>query len=137
MPWDQYTAVDDAELAALRQQLLNGLADDSALETMLGVGKQAVDRYVNEGMPYIKLGRRRLFDIPAVNVWLRSRPQHNAPPRGRGRPRRSAVGWTLWHTTTPRQRALAEGLVHFAMGLTPQIAPHRPFINTKKMFLLD
>jgi hypothetical protein len=87
MAWDQITAVDDAELAALRQQLLNGLADDSALETML-VGKQAIDRYIGDGLPFIKLGRKRLFDISAVNVWLRSRPHQNAPARGRGRPRK-------------------------------------------------
>jgi hypothetical protein len=88
MAGDQFTAVDDAELAALRQQLLNGLADDSALETMLGVGKQAIDRYIGDGLPFIKLGRKRLFDISAVNVWLRSRPHQNAPARGRGRPRK-------------------------------------------------
>jgi hypothetical protein len=93
MAWDQFTAVDDAELQALRQQLLNGLADDSALVTMLGVGPQAINRYIaNEGLPFIKLGRRRLYDIAAVNVWLRSRPQRNAPARGRGRPRKLAIG---------------------------------------------
>jgi hypothetical protein len=86
--FDQFTAVSDAELEAMRQQLLNGLADDSALETMLEVGPQAVNRYVNQGMPFIKIGRKRLFDIAAVNVWLRSRPQQNSPARGRGRPRK-------------------------------------------------
>jgi hypothetical protein len=88
MPYDQFTACTDAELDAVRQQLFNGLADDSAMETMLGVGDQALDRYVHQGMPYIKLGRKRLFDIAAVNIWLRSRPQKNTPPRGRGRPRK-------------------------------------------------
>jgi len=88
MSFDQFIAVDDPELAALRQQLLNGLADDSALETMLQVGPGAINRYVAQGLPYIKLGRKRLFDIAAVNVWLRSRPQQNAPARGRGRPRK-------------------------------------------------
>jgi hypothetical protein len=88
MPFDQYTAVTDAELEAARQQLFNGLVDDSALETMLKVGPQAINRYINdEGLPFIKLGRKRYFDITAVNVWLRSRPQQNAPARGPGRPR--------------------------------------------------
>jgi excisionase family DNA binding protein len=92
MNWDQYTAVDEAELAEMRAQLLNGMADDSTLSTMLGVGSQAINRYINnEGLPYIKLGRRRLFDIAAVNVWLRNRPLQNAPPRGRGRPRKHAA----------------------------------------------
>jgi hypothetical protein len=91
MSFEQFTACTDAELEAVRQQLFNGLADDSAMETMLEVGDQALDRYVRQGMPCIKLGRKRLFDIAAVNVWLRSRPQQNAPPRRRGRPRKHPV----------------------------------------------
>jgi hypothetical protein len=91
MTWHQFTAVDAAELEALRAQLLNGLADDSAMEELLDVGKQALDRYVAAGMPIIKLGRKRLFDIAACNVWLRSRPQQNAPARGRGRPRKTPL----------------------------------------------
>jgi hypothetical protein len=85
---EQHYVITDAERAALRQQLLNGLVDDSVMEELLDVSKQTLDRYVAAGMPYLKLGRKRLYDVPVCNVWLRNRPQRNAPARGRGRPPR-------------------------------------------------
>jgi hypothetical protein len=90
---EQHFVITDAEREALRNQLLNGLIDDSVIEELLDVGKGAIDRYIDAGMPYLKLGRKRLYDVAAVNVWIRNRPQKNAPGRGPGRPlKRSTVG---------------------------------------------
>jgi len=91
MVLDHFAACTEAELEAARQQLFNGLLDDSTLETLLKVGPQPINRNMKQGLPFIKLGRKRLFDIAAVNVWLRNRPQQNAPARRRGRPRREAA----------------------------------------------
>jgi hypothetical protein len=88
---EQHFVIDNTEREALRQQLLNGLVDDSVIEELLEVGKGAIDRYIGAGMPYLKLGRKRLFDITAVNVWIRNRPQENGPARGRGRPRKASA----------------------------------------------
>ena len=85
---EQHYVITDVEREALRQQLLNGLVDDSVIEELLDVGKGGIDRYIGAGMPYLKLGRRRLYDVAAVNVWIRNRPLLNAPARGRGRPRK-------------------------------------------------
>jgi hypothetical protein len=86
---EQHYVITDAEREALRQQLLNGLVDDSVMMELLDISKPTLDRHVGGGMPFLKFGRKRFFDIPVCNAWIRNRPQQNATARGRGRPRKA------------------------------------------------
>jgi hypothetical protein len=71
----QYIATTDDDIAQLRAEIFRGQLDDSVLC----------------GLPYYKIGRRRLFDIVAVRHWVTTRQEvKNAEPRRRGRPRRTA-----------------------------------------------
>ena len=85
---EQHYVIVDAEREALRQQLLNGLVDNSVMMELLDISKPTLDRHVGAGMPFLKVGRKRLFDISVCNAWIRNRPQQNAPARRPGRPKR-------------------------------------------------
>ena len=50
--------------------------------------RRTLDQRVAEGLPYVKLGGRRLFRIESVREWLLSHETDRSPRRP-GRPRRS------------------------------------------------
>lgn len=54
---------------------LDGYIDKSELARQLGVSERTVDRYTDlpDGLPFVKLGRRRLFDVAQCRQWLADR----------------------------------------------------------------
>ena len=54
---------------------------------------RTLDNRINEGLPYLKVGKRRLFRIDAVRAWLLSH-EIDRTPRRPGRPlaKRMAAG---------------------------------------------
>ena len=68
--------------------LLGDQIDTTELEYRLQKNRRQVNRLVAKGMPYIQLGRERIFSLRAVEKWLSERQTtRGAPPRRRGRPR--------------------------------------------------
>jgi hypothetical protein len=86
----QYIATSDNDIAQLRAEIFRGQLDDSVLCEVMEWSDRTLSRAIADGLPYYKIGRRRLFDIVAVRHWVTSRQQtKNSPPRKRGRPRRA------------------------------------------------
>lgn len=74
--------------------LLAGFVPGDQLAGALGKSERTIDRLVNQpdGLPYVKVGRTRLFNIDSVRDWLIARETQRNPkdaPR-RGRPRKAA-----------------------------------------------
>ena len=87
----QYIATTDDDIAQLRAEIFRGQLDDSVLCEVMGWSDRTLSRAIADGLPYYKIGRRRLFDIVAVRHWVTTRQEaKNAEPRRRGRPRRTA-----------------------------------------------
>jgi hypothetical protein len=89
---DQYAFAPDADIARLRAELFRGQLDDSMILTLLDISSATLSRYIAQGLPYCRLGRRRLFDIEATREWILSHQIKNAPARRRGRPRKRPIG---------------------------------------------
>jgi hypothetical protein len=89
---EQYSCVPDEDVARLRYELFREQVDDSMLLALLDVSSATLTRYIGQGLPFYKLGRRRLFDLPTVREWILSHQltAKNAPARRPGRPRKSA-----------------------------------------------
>jgi len=73
---------------ANRPSVRDGLEDRSEMAKVLGVTERTVIRYERLGMPFIAVGRLRLYDVSKVRAWLMSHEKNHAAPR-RGRPRNS------------------------------------------------
>jgi len=54
---------------------LGDYVTDHELAEMLGVSRKTITRYSDQvdGMPYVRLGRRRLYDLGEVRRWLAER----------------------------------------------------------------
>jgi hypothetical protein len=89
MELEQYVFGGDADIARIKGELFRGQLDDSMIQAALDISTPTLNRYVSNGMPCYRIGRRRLFDIEAVRYWMLSH-QQNAPARSRGRPRKLA-----------------------------------------------
>jgi hypothetical protein len=85
---EQYTVAPNSEIARIKAELFRGQLDDTMMIAGLEISRATLERYIGQGLPFYKIGRRRLFDIEAVRHWIASHQQRNAPARGRGRPRK-------------------------------------------------
>lgn len=65
-----------------------GWADRSGIARELQVGERTVIRYEEQGMPVIRVGKKRWYDRDAVRAWLLSHQVNQREPNGRGRPRK-------------------------------------------------
>lgn len=78
------------EVASIRNAIFADVIDDDAACAVLGIGSATLGRYIADGMPYFKLGRRRLYDVAELREWVLSHRQ-NAPARRPGRPRKASA----------------------------------------------
>lgn len=60
-----------------------GLLDEHAIAKLLRCSRRQVHRYWNEpnGLPYVKLGRKRYTRLSAIPLWIESRERQNNPRR--------------------------------------------------------
>ena len=86
------TALD---AATVRAHLIHNRVPDDVLASALGIGLRAMYYYAEKGLPYIRIGGRRYFDIDEARDWLTRRkdsrpaaPEPMPPPRPVGRPRK-------------------------------------------------
>jgi hypothetical protein len=86
---EQYTFAPDPDIARIRSELFRGILDDTVVKACLEISGATLGRYISQGLPFYKIGRRRLFDIAAVRHWLLSHQQKSAPARRAGRPRKN------------------------------------------------
>jgi excisionase family DNA binding protein len=77
----------ETAIAALKAELFSRQLDNGGIKAVLGISDPTLERYIGNGLPNYKVGRRRLFDIDAVRSWMLSH-QQNAPARRPGRPRK-------------------------------------------------
>ena len=75
-----------------RQQPSLGLLDDDELRAVLGksgkpISPRTLERYISDGMPFTRLGARRLFDLEEIRAWVLGRTRRYIP-RSPGRPRK-------------------------------------------------
>jgi excisionase family DNA binding protein len=61
-----------AEAAPRRQ--LPALLDLLSLAEQLSVSERTARELVEEGMPYVWVGKRKRFELDDVRAWLKSRP---------------------------------------------------------------
>lgn len=84
-------------IAAGRAKLFENLYTHEQISTIFQFSDRAMYDYTARGMPFIKVGARRYFDIEAVRAWLLSH-QTDRSARSRGRPTKTAIA---------RRRAMA------------------------------
>jgi hypothetical protein len=85
----QYIATTDDDIGQIRAEIFRGQLDDSVLCEVMGWSDRTLARAIADGLPYYKIGRRRLFDVVAIRHWVTTRQEaKNSPARKRGRPRR-------------------------------------------------
>jgi hypothetical protein len=71
-----------------RPTVLDGLISARELQSQLGYrSRQTLHNLIGQGMPSIRLGSRRLFEVEAVRRWILDQ-QPDLSPRKPGRPRR-------------------------------------------------
>lgn len=58
--------------------ILEGYADRDAIAAGFNVTPRTINRWMNQpdGLPYVQLGGRTLFNLESVKVWLASRERH-------------------------------------------------------------
>lgn len=83
------TKVPSDEANHRRAVLFDGLCTQEQLAAAFGYKRRTVYVLMEQGLPYIKVGQRRYFDLEAVREWIRSQ-QIDRTPRGRGRPKKAA-----------------------------------------------
>jgi len=74
--------------ADARAVLFEGLVDQPTLMRVLDRTKRTIDRYEADGLPFVKFGSRRLYDLAAVREWIISKysDSRSREPRRPGRP---------------------------------------------------
>jgi hypothetical protein len=65
--------------------LLSDYVDRPQLATELKVSERTVRRYELEpdGLPFVRMGRRKLYNIPRARDWIQRREHKPNPRRGR------------------------------------------------------
>lgn len=60
---------------------LEGFLTKSELATAWNVSERSIDRYVNQpdGLPFVRLGGRRLFPVEMCRNWLLARVEQRNP----------------------------------------------------------
>jgi hypothetical protein len=72
------------------KDLKHGWVDEPDLKRQLGYkSSQTISNFRGQGMPSLKLGAKRYFDVAQVRAWILSR-QPDMQPRRPGRPRRDS-----------------------------------------------
>jgi hypothetical protein len=84
---EQYTFAPDAEIERIKAELFRGQLDDTMMKACLEISGATLERYISQGLPFYKIGRRRLFDIESSRHWILGH-QKNGPSRRPGRPRK-------------------------------------------------
>jgi hypothetical protein len=80
---------DEEYVKAWRKDLMRGLATTEQLRQILGyVNIRSIYDLCDLGLPWVQLGRKRLFDREAVREWVYTR-QSKPRPRSPGRPKGS------------------------------------------------
>jgi hypothetical protein len=72
---------------SVRERLLKGLCTRDELEQALDVCWRTLYLYTEQGMPYLRVGGKRYFEIDRVRDWMLSR-EIDRSPRPVGRPRK-------------------------------------------------
>jgi hypothetical protein len=77
----------------VRAHLMHNRVPDDVLASALGVGLRSVYYYAAHGLPYLRIGGRRYFDISEARDWLirrteRAKTATLPTPRSVGRPRK-------------------------------------------------
>jgi hypothetical protein len=73
------------------QNVLDGLLRRDEIAKQLDCVERTIIRYERMGMPFIAVGKLRLYDPTAVREWLLSQTRRPSVPR-RGRPRTNTAG---------------------------------------------
>ena len=68
--------------------VLKDLVDANQFAADLGRHPRTIFRWteLEDGLPFVKLGKQRLIHVPTARAWIMSRMRHRNPSR---RPRRS------------------------------------------------
>ena len=70
---------------------MTGLLDRKAFAAQCGRCERTIIRWERAGMPFIKLGYMRLYDMAKVRAWIMEHEyRHAAPKRGRSASKRAA-----------------------------------------------
>ena len=77
----------------LKESLLDNRVSDDVLALALGVGLRQLYNYTKRGLPYVRIGNRRYFDIDECRAWLvadatRKVDEQALAPRPVGHPRK-------------------------------------------------
>jgi hypothetical protein len=80
--------IDDVTRA--RNAIFADVIDDKTARAALNISEPTLDRYIKDGLPHFKIGRRRLYELAALRVWVLSH-QKCAPARPQGRPRKTSA----------------------------------------------
>ncbi len=73
-------------VTACRDALFGGTTDIHTLAAALGRSARTIERHIAAGLPVIRIGRDRRFDLVQARQWLMARERRHDVPR-RGRPR--------------------------------------------------
>jgi hypothetical protein len=77
-------------IQTMREQLLEGLTTTEELRDILGYSHiKSIYDLCDQGLPYLKAGYRRLYNMTKVREWLMSREGNGKKKRPVGRPRGS------------------------------------------------
>jgi hypothetical protein len=88
---EQFIATTDDVIEQLRSEIFRGQLDDGVLCEVMGWSDDALKNAIAQGLPFYRIGRRRLFDVVAVRFWVISRQEvQNGAARKRNRSRRSS-----------------------------------------------
>jgi len=67
----------------VRNFLFGGTCNFSELQQATGYSARKLEYLIDDGLPVIRIGRDRRFDLEKTREWLLKNEQHNMPKRGR------------------------------------------------------
>jgi hypothetical protein len=70
----------------VRAALLGGTTDINTLAAALDCSIRKIERMIPQGLPVIRIGRDRRFNLERCREWLMSHERFVRAPRGPGRP---------------------------------------------------
>jgi hypothetical protein len=84
-------ATDSPVVAAIRRKVMEGRATVDDFAKGIGRTPSMVNQYIAAGLPVVHIGRSVFVEIDAALGWLQNRhKRRQEPPRGRGRPTKTA-----------------------------------------------
>ncbi len=67
----------------VREFLFGGTCSFSELQEATGYSARKLEYLIDDGLPVIRIGRDRRFDLEKTREWLLKNEQHTTPKRGR------------------------------------------------------